>query len=266
MSALLLRLAGPLQSWGVESRFAWRATANAPTKSGVIGLLASALGYERTDTESLAILAGLCFGVRLDQPGRKLRDFQTAHHPVTGQIMPVSQRFYVADAVFLAGVEGERALLETIDAALHSPRYLPYLGRRSCPPSGPINLGIHDTDVVDALKQAPWQASTWYQRRGPAAPTLTLLLEADPGYTDVDLQRDQPTTFNPAHRRYDLRGVRTDTVTLTNPLVGADKHSIMLGAGTEASFRHFRVWEALPNADWAKNKAAIAAASQPTAK
>jgi len=56
------------------------------------------------------------------------------------------------------------------------------------------------------------------------------------------------------------------STTLTNPLLGADKHSIMLGAGTEASFRHFRVWEALPNTDWAKNKAAITPASQPVAK
>jgi hypothetical protein len=46
-------------------------------------------------------------------------------------------------------------------------------------------------------------------------------------------------------------------VTLHDPLVAADKHSIMLGAGTEASFRHFRVWEALPNPDWPKNKQAL---------
>ncbi len=42
------------------------------------------------------------------------------------------------------------------------------------------------------------------------------------------------------------------SATLSNPLIASDKHSIMLGAGTEASFRHFRVWEALPNVDWPK--------------
>ena len=47
------------------------------------------------------------------------------------------------------------------------------------------------------------------------------------------------------------------SVTLRSPLVGADKHSVMLGVGTEASFRHFRIWEALPNPDWAKHKAAL---------
>lgn len=56
------------------------------------------------------------------------------------------------------------------------------------------------------------------------------------------------------------------SVTFSDPLVGVDKHSVMFVAGTEGSFRHFRIWEALPNPDWAKNKEAILAASQPAAK
>jgi len=55
------------------------------------------------------------------------------------------------------------------------------------------------------------------------------------------------------------------SLTFSDPLIGADKHSIMLVAGTEASFRNFRVWEALPNPDWPKNRQAILA-SQPAAK
>ena len=51
------------------------------------------------------------------------------------------------------------------------------------------------------------------------------------------------------------------SVTLSSPLLGADKHSVMLGVATEASFRNFRVWEALPNPDWAKNKQAIIAST-----
>ena len=53
------------------------------------------------------------------------------------------------------------------------------------------------------------------------------------------------------------------SITLSSPLIGADKQSVMLGVGTEASFRHFRIWEALPNPDWAKNKQAITAAAKP---
>ncbi|MCP5559519.1 MAG: hypothetical protein H7A55_17380 [Verrucomicrobiaceae bacterium] len=53
------------------------------------------------------------------------------------------------------------------------------------------------------------------------------------------------------------------STTLSNPLIGSDKRSIMLGAGTEASFRHLRIWEALPNPKWAENKATLTAAAKP---
>lgn len=53
------------------------------------------------------------------------------------------------------------------------------------------------------------------------------------------------------------------STTLSNPLISVAKHSIMLGAGTEASFRHLRVWEALPNQNWAAAKATLQAASKP---
>ncbi len=103
---LVLRLAGPLQSWGASSRFTRRTTESAPTKSGVVGLLAGAVGIERGDDTRLAPLAALRFGVRIDQPGTRIRDFHTAHHGVTGASMPLSERFYLADAVFVAAVEG----------------------------------------------------------------------------------------------------------------------------------------------------------------
>lgn len=54
------------------------------------------------------------------------------------------------------------------------------------------------------------------------------------------------------------------SVTVSNPLIGTEKHSVLIGAGTQASFRNFRVWEALPNAEWPKNKEVIQAAAKPT--
>ncbi len=53
------------------------------------------------------------------------------------------------------------------------------------------------------------------------------------------------------------------SITLSNPLIGTAKHSLMLGAGTEASFRKLRIWEALPNAEWEKNKAKLHTAAKP---
>lgn len=109
MTVLLLRLAGPLQSWGTSSRFVHRGTDRAPSKSGVIGLLGAAQGLRRTDP--LGELLQLQVGVRVEQAGTMERDFQTAR-PVDGsKPMPLSYRFYLADAVFLVAVEGEDGLL-----------------------------------------------------------------------------------------------------------------------------------------------------------
>jgi hypothetical protein len=47
------------------------------------------------------------------------------------------------------------------------------------------------------------------------------------------------------------------SVTLRGALVGAQKESVMLGVATEASFRKFRMWEALPNPEWGKNREAL---------
>ena len=53
------------------------------------------------------------------------------------------------------------------------------------------------------------------------------------------------------------------STTLSNKLISVAKHSIMLGASTESSFRHLRVWEALPNPDWPANKTKLQAAVKP---
>lgn len=116
MSVLLLRLAGPLQAWGAASRFAHRHTEIAPTKSGVIGMLAAARGMRRG--EPLTDLLGLTFGVRIDQPGQLLRDFQVARSLDGTRSMPLTYRYYLTDAAFLAGVSGEPDLLEGLHEAL----------------------------------------------------------------------------------------------------------------------------------------------------
>ncbi|MUL43662.1 type I-E CRISPR-associated protein Cas5/CasD [Streptomonospora sp. PA3] len=218
MSVLLLQLAGPLQAWGSAARFARRTTENAPTKSGVVGLLAAAQGRGRSD--DLTDLAALRYGVRIDQPGTRLRDYQTARHLDTGTAMPVSERFYLADAVFVAALEGDDALIDRLHAALQAPVYLPYLGRRSCPPARRIDLGIRTTaGLEDALAAEEWHAAPWYQRkrRSETPVSLTTLVDAAPGDERADSRRDAPLSFDPLHRRYALRGVRTTAVEVHNP-------------------------------------------------
>ncbi|MFE8950044.1 type I-E CRISPR-associated protein Cas5/CasD [Streptomyces sp. NPDC007856] len=221
MSVLTLRLAGPLQSWGASARFARRTTESAPTKSGVIGMLAAAAGVERGDDDKLKPLAALRFGVRIDQPGTRVRDFQTAHHGVTGKSMPLSERFYLADAVFVAAVEGDRPLLAELHAALRAPVYAPFLGRRSCQPALPVELHLYDHGgLQDALREEPWQASPWYRKqyRDRNEVELTVLREADEYEQNVaDTLRDQPLSFAAEHRRHILRTQVTDSVRIPNP-------------------------------------------------
>ena len=164
---VLIRLAGPLQAWGTESRFGRRTTATEPSKSGVVGLCAAALG--RTRGDAVDDLAALAFGVRVDREGVVVRDFHTygrdgflrASGKVERGEVKVSDRFYLADAAFTAGLEARtadgHALLDRIADALRAPRYPVVLGRRSCPPAEPVAVTtapIHAA-LVDALAAAP---------------------------------------------------------------------------------------------------------------
>ena len=83
MATLLLRLVGPMQSWGTTSRFDDRDTAKEPSKSGVLGLVAAALGIDRENWVELEPLCHLCMGVRHDRPGVPKRDYQTAQRVIS---------------------------------------------------------------------------------------------------------------------------------------------------------------------------------------
>ncbi len=206
MTVLLLRLAGPLQAWGDASRFTRRDTGRYPTKSGVLGLLAAAEGRRRTD--EIEDLAGLRFGVRVDQPGALQRDFQTAINLETGKPMPLSYRYYLADAVFVAGVEGDATLVGALAEALEHPVFPLYLGRRSCPTSGKVSLGVRDIPLEDALRDADWEASTWYRRKQGPEVELELVVDALPDDSDpMETRRDVPQSYSPERREYGWREV-----------------------------------------------------------
>lgn len=162
MVTLLLRLQGPMQSWGSTSRFDERDTQLEPSKSGVLGLVCAALGRDRS--EPVEDLAALRMGVRVDREGVPMRDYQTA----TGVVIAssgkadrertvVSPRYFLADAVFLVGLEGERSLLRRIHVALGRPMWPLALGRKSFVPSAPVQLpdSLVDAPLAQALTQWP---------------------------------------------------------------------------------------------------------------
>jgi CRISPR system Cascade subunit CasD len=230
VTVVALRLAGPLQSWGSRSRFVRRDTESAPTKSGVLGLVAAAKGIRRTDP--LESLLGLRFGVRVDQPGQLVRDFHTAQRPerrrdgtVSWTALPLSYRYYASDAIFLALLEGERELLAGIDDAVRKPEFPLYLGRRSCPPAGPVALGVFDRDLDEALATLPWLASPHQQRRRRDK-TVRLATVRDAEGTDAapELIRDVPISFDPNRRQYAWRSIVRGEVEIANPHGVNDPH------------------------------------------
>jgi len=227
-NTLFLRLEGPLQAWGnQESKFLIRRTSDAPTKSGVIGMLCAALGIPRAlaGEEWLPKLSALRFGVRIDRPGIRWWDYHTVGAKMEmriaegeGKSKPgamLTRREYLCDASFLVVLQGESGLIELLETKLREPVWTLYLGRKSCPPSRPI-LNAKDSsgdypDLLSALSSVPWQRR--YQGE-PAPPSVKFLMDWNPTPSqpnappDALILYDVALTFDPpAHEpRFAIQG------------------------------------------------------------
>ncbi len=211
MSVLLLRLCGPMQSWGVQSRFYIRETGLEPSKSGVIGILCAALGRPRT--APLTDLAALRMGVRVDREGRLAYDFHTAQNVrrASGGLKDteISRRYYLADTRFLAGLESpDLPLLRSLHHALYNPVWPLYLGRKAFVPGEAIWLadGLRDKDTLEeALSVYP----PLFLPRQTDDTRARLVVEDPDG---VEVRPDQPISFTT--RQFALRRIRTSFVDL----------------------------------------------------
>ncbi|WP_067823554.1 type I-E CRISPR-associated protein Cas5/CasD [Actinomadura kijaniata] len=242
-ATLLLRLAGPLQSWGDRSAFNRRETRPEPTKSGVLGLLAAAAGRRREDP--IDDLRDLQMGVRVDAPGTLLRDYHTVSD-YRGRPLPqagvnakgvqkptgpakythVTQRFYLQDAVFVAALTGPTALLTTLADAVRHPAFPLALGRRSCVPTQPILLEIRHHSLREALTSVPWQASEVARQayhRTSAHPERINLSATIEDINGPDTAGDVPLSFDPRDRRFTTRRITHDWLTVPTGLPPSNK-------------------------------------------
>jgi CRISPR system Cascade subunit CasD len=220
-----------MQSWGTQSRFSIRDTGLEPSKSGIMGLLGAALGKPRVELTgdgfpTLEQLAALKMGVRVDRPGTMRMDYHTAGgiHRVgedygiaradaSGVGTVTSRRYYLADADFLVGLEGDAGLLGVLDDALKGPRWQIFLGRKSFLPSLPVCLperppwgpGLRDANLEEVLSAYPWLGAFPRRKRDQKPSNLRLIFDSDDPTGEV--RSDVPLTF--AERRFTIRYVQT---------------------------------------------------------
>lgn len=215
MATLLLRCVAPLQSWDTQSRFGVRTSGREPSKSGIVGMLCAALGRPRT--EPVADLAQLKMGVRADKEGTILRDFHTAGKggylkaggAVERKNLITSTRYYLTDAAFLVGLEGEPALLHMLHAALRNPHWMLCLGRKACPPSLPPYLsdGFHEDDLQTALQTYEWLGTQRWQY--DKLEQVRLVMDDDHG---SQVRHDHPLSFEKGNRAFAPRRVSTSFI------------------------------------------------------
>lgn len=237
-ATLALRFDAPMQSWGVRSRFINRFTATEPTKSGVVGLLAAALGVERTDEEAIRRLADLRMGVRVDREGLLERDYQvTQDVPNTEEKnhrTVVSHRYYLADALFLVVLEGPSEELERLEGAVRRPHWPLFFGRKAFVPAAPLveaderrrnryGTGLRPGDLGTVLREHPWLEDRDRPRaeasRLRAERLLRTLEDVPASHPHAELRRDHPESFSPGDRRFRSRTVRAGHVELTDAMI-----------------------------------------------
>ena len=158
---LTLRLSGPMQSWGSDSRFSRRNTGLMPSKSAIAGICCAALGYDRGSEKERAFLeefvsvemiairlpkkkrSGECLSVRRLVDYHTIQDTKKANGETKAS--HITYRQYLTDADLGVVLAGCASLLEITASALKDPVWGIWLGRKSCIPTLPVFVALKDS-------------------------------------------------------------------------------------------------------------------------
>lgn len=173
---LMMRLEGPMMAWGDATFDTRRPTRDFPTRSALAGLFANALGWTyRQGDRTTALQDSMTYAVRQDRRGVVIRDYQTVdlgREPTgwtrwglekrggaSAKDTHILERFYLAEASFLVAVRlngTAPVTLEVLRDALVTPARPLHLGRKSCPPAGPLFVEMVDAPTFEeALRHVP---------------------------------------------------------------------------------------------------------------
>jgi CRISPR system Cascade subunit CasD len=221
---LALLLDAPLQSWGSTSRFQRRTTGLHPTKSGVIGLIAAAMGLakgsdeERVALPELTMLKMTSIAIPRDGPGAgelrsvlRLDDYHTVLDTrrasgAMNENAVVTRRQYLLEARFGVILTGDKSVLERVATALQNPVWGIWFGRKSCIPADPVYRGLFDSE-------AKAQRALILDRSILEFTTVTEVEDFDAGTDSVS---DQPVSFGdgassgPDKRQFAVRRIRLE--------------------------------------------------------
>jgi CRISPR system Cascade subunit CasD len=177
---LLLRLTSPLIAFGGETIDNFGVIRDFPGLSMVTGLIANALGWDRSEVDAHNRLqARLRMGVRLEAAGVRVTDFQTAQlgandkgwttwgrpeersgGSASYESPHLRYRDYHADLTALVALRLEPAdeapTIDDVAAAIDRPKRPLFIGRKPCLPSARLVAGwIEAESLLDALQAAP---------------------------------------------------------------------------------------------------------------
>lgn len=221
---MLLWLEGPLQAWGHDSKFSYRDTLDFPTKSGILGMLLSAMGRGGKQEELLAKLSSLEHRAYSYSKG-KVKQSRVMDYHVVGNgydkndkwerwMIPrrrdgaipntggskLTYRYYIQDGIFavIAGIPAD--LSYEAESSFRNPVWPVFLGRRTCVPSAPVFRGVYDS--VDEAETVMNEIA----REEGCVLSFSVLEQNDPEAGDVLILHDVPLCFGP-QKRYSSRYV-----------------------------------------------------------
>lgn len=177
---LLIRLSSPLIAFGGETIDNFGVIRDFPALSMVTGLIANALGWDRSDDVlHNRLQERLRLGTRLEAQGSRLTDFQTAQLGANDSAWTtwgtaeerrggagsyesphLRYRDYHADLTALLALRldpaEESPTLNEVAQAMDRPQRPLFIGRKPCLPVGRLVAGWIDADtVLEALQFAP---------------------------------------------------------------------------------------------------------------
>ena len=231
MQFLIFQLQANLAAWGDVAVGEYRGTREQPGASALIGLLGAALGVRREDEAAHAALReGYQFAVGVVSSGQLLRDYHTAQVPGRTSLkgrphntrrdelsLPkhelhtiLSTRDYRQNAACVVAVQaGTNAphSLATLAGALREPKFVLYLGRKSCPPAAPL------APIVTEAESAFAAITTYLAAAEPAA-TLRSMSWADGVTAGLTPHLSAPRKDRLIRRQGWLFGDRTEHLAL----------------------------------------------------